>query len=131
MEEILRGRSRVLKRRLPNHLLFIPRAAAIERPEIPSVVRVELSESNGRDPMFGADPGGTARGLGTAAMAGLMCVGSGRRTSIGMASEVESARPLCPSRDPTLRWGCWKTHRYGLALRAQAAPGTACFAPLM
>ena len=41
--------------------------------------------------MIGADPGGAAPGLGTAAMAGLMRVGSARRMTTGTASEAETS----------------------------------------
>jgi hypothetical protein len=48
--------------------------------------------------MIGADPGGAAPGLGTAAMAGLMRVGSARRMTTGTASEAETSPFLTEAR---------------------------------
>ena len=72
---------RVLRRQLPNHVLFVPCAAGIEWAVVPP--RVLLSGSGGRDPTDGADPDGAAPGLGVTARIGSRLTGSARRSTTG------------------------------------------------
>jgi hypothetical protein len=69
-----------------------------------NVIRISVAViSHGRDPMIGADPGGAAPGLGTAAMVGLMRVGSARRMTTGTASECAVARQSDARRGDQIR----------------------------
>ena len=92
---------RVLRRRLPNHVVFAPCAARIEWAVVPSVVppRVLPSGSVGRDPTDGADPDGVAPGLGVTAMVGSRLAGSTRLSTTGTtAGRFESERPCLARR---------------------------------
>jgi hypothetical protein len=83
---------RVLRRRLPNHVLFAPYAAGA----FPSVVppRVLPSGLGGGGPTDGAKPDGVVPGLGVTAMVGSRLAGSAGRSATGTTGgRIELQRP--------------------------------------